>query len=116
MLPVPRPNAPRQSSKIRWLEMRCVHCGRLLQKIEQDALRPGKRLEIKCGHCKIVNYSVGRAASGRAAARSDPHEYALPVHPEQNQPEDQERRRAEQHGRERIAEHGERPAPGVYQE
>ena len=97
--------------------MRCVHCGRLLQKIEQDALRPGKRLEIKCGHCKIVNYSVGRAAAaGQAVARSDAHEDALPVHPEQDQPEDQERRRAEQHRREGRTEQAERPASGVYQE
>jgi phage FluMu protein Com len=45
--------------KIRWLEMRCVRCRRLLQKIEQHALRPGKRLEIKCGHCKAMNDLVG---------------------------------------------------------
>jgi phage FluMu protein Com len=44
---------------IRWTDMRCVRCGRLLQKIEEHALRPGKRLEIKCGHCKVINYLVG---------------------------------------------------------
>jgi hypothetical protein len=43
----------------RWVEMRCVRCQRLLQKIEESALRPGKRLEIKCSHCKLLNYSVG---------------------------------------------------------
>ena len=42
-----------------WLEMRCVRCRRLLQKIERQALRPGKRLEIKCGHCKAMNDLVG---------------------------------------------------------
>ena len=47
------------AAKIRWLEMRCVRCRRLLQKIEQHALRPGKRLEIKCGHCKAMNDLVG---------------------------------------------------------
>jgi phage FluMu protein Com len=45
--------------KVRWQEMRCVRCGRLLQKVEEYALRPGKRLEIKCIHCKVVNYLVG---------------------------------------------------------
>jgi phage FluMu protein Com len=47
------------SNPIRWVEMRCVRCGRLLQKIEEDALRPGKRIEIKCTHCKAMNYWVG---------------------------------------------------------
>jgi phage FluMu protein Com len=41
--------------------MRCVRCGRLLQKMEEQALRPGKRIEIKCSHCKVMNYSVGTA-------------------------------------------------------
>ena len=45
--------------RLRWQEMRCVRCGRLLQKVEENALRPGKRLEIKCGHCKVMNYLVG---------------------------------------------------------
>jgi phage FluMu protein Com len=44
--------------------MRCVRCARLLQKIEQDALRPGKRIEIKCSHCKMMNYWVGRHPAG----------------------------------------------------
>ena len=55
----------RASDKVRWVEMRCNHCGRLLQKIEEDALRPGKRLEIKCTHCKTINYSTGRQADTR---------------------------------------------------
>lgn len=45
--------------RVRWQEMRCVRCGRLLQKVEENALRPGKQLEIKCGHCKVMNYLVG---------------------------------------------------------
>ncbi len=45
--------------RLRWQEMRCVRCGSLLQKVEENALRPGKRLEIKCGHCKVMNYLVG---------------------------------------------------------
>lgn len=45
--------------KVRWREMRCVRCHRLLQKIEEHALRPGRRLEIKCAHCKVLNYLVG---------------------------------------------------------
>jgi phage FluMu protein Com len=47
------------SGKVRWLEMRCVRCSRLLQKVEEHALRPGRRLEIKCTHCKLMNYLVG---------------------------------------------------------
>jgi phage FluMu protein Com len=53
--PEPRCGLP----SVRWIEMRCVRCQRLLQKIEESALRPGKRLEIKCSHCKVINYSVG---------------------------------------------------------
>ena len=67
MLPEPE---GREGSKVRWVEMRCVRCARLLQKIEQDALRPGKRLEIKCAHCKIINYSVGRSG-GLAGGNRD---------------------------------------------
>jgi phage FluMu protein Com len=44
---------------MRWVDMRCTRCRRLLQKIEEAALRPGKRIEIKCSHCKVINYSVG---------------------------------------------------------
>jgi phage FluMu protein Com len=47
------------ASKVQWREMRCVRCGRLLQKVEDNALWPGKRLEIKCGHCKLINGLVG---------------------------------------------------------
>jgi phage FluMu protein Com len=47
------------SNPIRWVEMRCMRCQRLLQKIEEHALRPGRRLEIKCTHCKVMNYSIG---------------------------------------------------------
>ena len=42
-----------------WIEVRCAGCGRLLQKMEQHALRPGKHIQIKCGHCKTVNDLVG---------------------------------------------------------
>jgi phage FluMu protein Com len=44
---------------VQWIEVRCRGCGRLLEKIEQYALRPGKRIEIKCGRCKVVNDLVG---------------------------------------------------------
>jgi len=40
--------------------MRCVRCRHLLQKVELGALRPGKRLEIKCVRCKLFNYLVGQ--------------------------------------------------------
>jgi phage FluMu protein Com len=49
------------ATPMRWVDMRCTRCRRLLQKIEEDALRPGKRIEIKCSHCKVINYSVGAA-------------------------------------------------------
>jgi phage FluMu protein Com len=42
-----------------WVEVRCAGCGRLLQKMEPQALRPGKHIEIKCTHCKVVNDLVG---------------------------------------------------------
>lgn len=48
------------TGKVRWHEMRCVRCRRLLQKVEEHALRPGRRLEIKCSHCKVLNYLVGQ--------------------------------------------------------
>lgn len=50
---------PDSRSEICWVEIRCCGCGRLLEKIEQHALRPGKHIEIKCGRCKVVNDLVG---------------------------------------------------------
>jgi phage FluMu protein Com len=47
---------------VEWIEVRCRGCGRLLEKIEEYALRPGKRIEIKCGRCKVVNDLVGTDA------------------------------------------------------
>jgi phage FluMu protein Com len=48
---------------VRWQEMRCMRCSHLLQKVEEHALRPGRRLEIKCSHCKVLNYLVGETRS-----------------------------------------------------
>ena len=48
-----------RATTIQWIEVRCRSCGRLLEKIEQHALRPGKHIEIKCGRCKAVNDLVG---------------------------------------------------------
>ena len=42
-----------------WIEVRCAGCGRLLQKMEAHALRPGKHVQIKCAHCKTLNDLVG---------------------------------------------------------
>ena len=42
-----------------WIEVRCAGCARLLQKMEQQALRPGKHVQIKCTHCKVMNDLVG---------------------------------------------------------
>jgi phage FluMu protein Com len=69
--------ALRMSGRIHWLEMRCLRCRHLLQKVERDALRPGKCLEIKCPHCKVINSLIGRPADAcgaeplRAGAPSD---------------------------------------------
>jgi len=59
MLLFPQQLGQRRGGNISWIEVRCAGCGRLLQKIEQHALRPGKHIEIKCGHCKAVNDLVG---------------------------------------------------------
>jgi len=45
----------RDSANVQWVEIRCRACGRLLERIECEALRPGKRIEIKCARCKVVN-------------------------------------------------------------
>jgi phage FluMu protein Com len=55
----PESAASEVTRRVRWLEMRCVRCAHLLQKVEEEALRPGKRLEVKCGRCKVINYLVG---------------------------------------------------------
>ena len=47
-----------------WIEVRCAGCGRLLQKMEEHALRPGKHVEIKCAHCKTLNDLVGTERGG----------------------------------------------------
>jgi phage FluMu protein Com len=52
--------------------MRCVRCRRLLQKVEENALRPGKRLEIKCGHCKVMNYLTGTDPDVEDVTRTSP--------------------------------------------
>ena len=59
MLPAVRQVTPEATSGIRWVEVRCGGCGRLLEKIEQHALRPGKHIEIKCVRCKVVTALVG---------------------------------------------------------
>jgi phage FluMu protein Com len=44
---------------VNWIEVRCSGCGRLLQRMEPQALRPGKHIEIKCSRCHVVNDLVG---------------------------------------------------------
>ena len=48
-----------QRMETQWIEVRCRGCGRLLHRIEEHALRPGKHIEIKCARCKAVNEFVG---------------------------------------------------------
>jgi phage FluMu protein Com len=40
-------------------ELRCVKCKQLLAKIERDALKPGRLLEIKCGKCNAFRTEIG---------------------------------------------------------
>ena len=58
MLLFPRHDGPDRGGAA-WIEVRCAGCGRLLQKMEQQALRPGKHIQIKCAHCKVMNDLVG---------------------------------------------------------
>jgi len=58
MLLFPRQDRPDRAGAT-WIEVRCAGCGRLLQKMEQQALRPGKHIQIKCSHCKVMNDLVG---------------------------------------------------------
>ena len=59
MLLFPQRAGQSDTTTTSWFEVRCTGCGRLLQKMEQHALRPGKHIQIKCGHCKVVNDLVG---------------------------------------------------------
>jgi hypothetical protein len=43
-------------------EVRCQACSRLLCRIDADALKPGKVVEIKC-KCDALNYRIGRTSS-----------------------------------------------------
>ncbi len=38
---------------------RCGGCGRLLMKVEPDALRAHKAIEVKCNKCDYMNYLIG---------------------------------------------------------
>jgi phage FluMu protein Com len=71
----PRRAALPSLGTIRREEMRCVRCRHLLQKVERDALRVGKSLEIKCPHCKVINYLVGMSADtfGERQQAVSPH-------------------------------------------
>jgi phage FluMu protein Com len=40
-------------------ELRCVKCKHLLAKLECDALKVGKLLEIKCGTCNAFLTMIG---------------------------------------------------------
>lgn len=42
--------------------VRCQACGRLLCRIDAEALKAGKALEIKC-KCDALNYRIGRSTS-----------------------------------------------------
>lgn len=42
--------------------MRCQACSRLLLRIDTEALRPGKVIEVKC-KCDALSYRIGRSTS-----------------------------------------------------
>ena len=58
---------PKKTSKIKtdinrdagWDALRAPRCRRRDCGREPVQVRPGRRVEIKCTHCKILNYSVG---------------------------------------------------------
>ena len=48
-----------RDGQLRSLEpLRCDVCGRLLMRIDIEALRPGKAIEIKC-KCDAFTYRIG---------------------------------------------------------
>jgi phage FluMu protein Com len=51
-----------RDGQLRQLEaMRCNGCGRMLLRIDAEALKPGKVVEVKCGKCDFMNYRIGRS-------------------------------------------------------
>lgn len=42
--------------------VRCQACGRLLFRIDAEALKPGRVIETKC-KCDAMNYRIGRSTS-----------------------------------------------------
>lgn len=42
--------------------VRCQACGRLLFRMDRDALKAAKAIEVKC-KCDAMNYRVGRTSS-----------------------------------------------------
>lgn len=40
----------------------CQGCGRLLMRISEGALRPGKMLEAKCPKCDFYTYEIGKTS------------------------------------------------------
>jgi phage FluMu protein Com len=52
-----------RDGQLRHLEpVRCQACGRLLFKIDEDALKAAKVVEIKC-KCDALNYRIGKSTS-----------------------------------------------------
>ena len=52
-----------RDGQLRNLEpVRCQACGRLLFRIDSDALKASKAIEVKC-KCDAMNYRIGRSTS-----------------------------------------------------
>lgn len=41
------------------MPLRCKGCRRLLMRIHEGALRPGKMIEAKCPKCDFFTYEIG---------------------------------------------------------
>lgn len=41
------------------LPYRCGGCGRLLMRLDEDAIKPSKAVEVKCNKCDFMNYVIG---------------------------------------------------------
>jgi len=44
-------------------DVRCQGCGKLLFRIDVDALKPQKVIEERCDRCDAMNYRIGRSTS-----------------------------------------------------
>lgn len=56
------------SASVDWHELRCAKCRALLGKVERDALKAGKLIEIKCPKCNAFLTAMGDESNSQTAA------------------------------------------------